>query len=149
MQKSLRSIRGAVLLGLAWAVVWAAVAVLIGGVIIDPDGSMEEMWPAAGAYPGFLCAVVFSVIVGIAERGHAFDELSLSRAAAWGGAAGLLIGALPFVIGTPTSEIALWQLVGLVLGSITIMSALSGIGTVLVSQYARRKRATGRARTTA
>lgn len=43
-----RRIRGAVVMGLTWAVVWAPVAVLV-GLILDPDGSMDEMWPAIGS----------------------------------------------------------------------------------------------------
>ena len=52
MKKWLRRIRGAVLMGLAWAAVWAPVAVLLGTFVVDPDNSMDEMWVAVGAYPG-------------------------------------------------------------------------------------------------
>ncbi len=47
MNSWLRRIRGAVLMALTWAVVWAPVGVLI-GMIVDPDGSMEEIWVAVG-----------------------------------------------------------------------------------------------------
>ena len=83
MKKWLRRIRGAVLMGLTWAVVWALVAVLI-GMIVDPDGSMDEMWVAIGAYPGFIGGVMFSAVLGIAARRRRFDELSLPRFGAWG-----------------------------------------------------------------
>ncbi len=56
MKNWLRRIRGAVLMGLTWAVVWAPIGVLI-GMIVDPDESMDEMWFAVGGYPGFLCGV--------------------------------------------------------------------------------------------
>ena len=125
MKKWLRRIRGALGMGLTWALVWAPVAVLI-GMLVDPDGSMDEMWVAIGAYPGFLGGVVFSVVLGIAARRRRLDELSLSRVAAWGAAAGLLVGALPFTVGTSTSELPLWLLGGVVVGSITVLSAVSG-----------------------
>ena len=48
MKQWLRRIRGAVGMRLIWAAVWAPVAVAI-GLVIDPDGSMDEMWPAIGA----------------------------------------------------------------------------------------------------
>src|SRR5918999_1910465 len=73
----LRRIRGALLMGLTWAVAWAPIGVLV-GMIVDPDGSMDEMWPAVGAYPGFLSGVVFSVVLAIAARRRRLHELSLS-----------------------------------------------------------------------
>ena len=47
MKKWLRRIRGAVLMGLIWAVVWAPVGVLIGW-IVDPTGAMDDrgFWSA-------------------------------------------------------------------------------------------------------
>lgn len=59
MPRSLKNVRNAVLLGLAWTVAWAPIAVLLGVFVIDPDNSMDEMWVAIGAYPGFLCGVLF------------------------------------------------------------------------------------------
>lgn len=59
MKKWPRRIRGAVLMGLTWAAVWAPIGVLI-GMIVDPSGSTDEMWVAVGAYPGFLGGVIFS-----------------------------------------------------------------------------------------
>src|SRR5918998_2963865 len=102
MKKWLRRIRGAVLMGLTWAAVWAPVGILI-GLIVDPDGSMDEMWVAVGAYPGFLGGVVFSAVLGIVGRRRRFDELSLPRFVAWGAVAGLLVGALPFAVGGSTT----------------------------------------------
>ena len=58
MKKWLRRIRGALGMGLTWAMVWAPVAVLIGTQIVDPDDSMDEMWWMIGALPGFLSGVV-------------------------------------------------------------------------------------------
>ncbi len=83
MKKWLRRIRGALGMGLIWAAGWAPVGVLI-GMIVDPDGSMDEMWVAVGAYPGFIGGVVFSAVLGIAEGRRRFDEVSLPRFGAWG-----------------------------------------------------------------
>lgn len=138
MKKWLGRIGGAVLMGLTWAVVWAPVAVLI-GLIVDPDGSMDEMWVAIGAYPGFLCGVLFYAVLGIAEGRRGFDELSLSRVGTWGAVAGLLVGVLPFLIGESTSELPPWLLGIVVLGSITLLSAVSAVGSALLSQYAARR----------
>jgi nitrate reductase gamma subunit len=134
----MRRSRDAVLVGLAWAVAWAPVAVLI-GLVVDPDGSADEMWPAIGAYPGWVAGVVFCALVAMAEGRRGWAELPPFRAGAWGAAAGLLVGVLPFTIGEATTEIPLWQLAAMVIGAITAMSAMSAVGSVLVSRYARNR----------
>jgi hypothetical protein len=138
MKKWLRRIRGAVGMGLTWALVWAPVAVLI-GLIVDPDGSMDEMWPVIGAYPGFLGGVVFSVVLAVAARRRGLEDLSLGRVALWGAAAGLLVGVLPFTIGEPTTDVPLWLLASLVIGTITLLSAVSAAGSLALARRAEKR----------
>jgi hypothetical protein len=138
MKKLLRRIRGAVGMGLTWALVWAPVAVLI-GLFVDPDGSMDEMWPAIGAYPGFLGGVVFSIVLAIAARRRRLEDLSLPRVAAWGAAAGLLVGALPFTIGEPTTDRPVWLLATVVIGTITLLSAVSAAGSLALARRAQNR----------
>ena len=138
MKRWPRRIRGAVLMGLTWAAVWAPVGVLI-GMIVDPHGSMDEMWVAVGAYPGFLGGLVFSVVLAIAERRRRFDELSLARVGAWGAAAGLLVGALPFAVGESTSELPLWLLGVVVIGTLTLLSGVSAAGSLALARMAGRR----------
>jgi hypothetical protein len=138
MKDVLTRIRGAVVMGLAWAVAWAPIAVLV-GLIVDPDGSMDEMWPAIGAYPGFLSGVVFSALIGIAYGRRGAGELTLARAGVWGAAAGVLVGVLPFTIGESSSKLPLWQLAAIVIGSITLLSAASAVGSAVVTRYLGRR----------
>lgn len=138
MKKWLRRIRGAVGMGLTWAVVWAVVAGLI-GFVVDPDGSMDEMWPAIGAYPGFLGGVVFSIVLAVAARRRGLDDLSLGRVAAWGAGAGFVVGVLPFTIGRATTEIPLWLLATLVIGTITGLSAASAAGSLALARMGQRR----------
>jgi hypothetical protein len=138
MKQWLRRIRGAVGMGLTWAVVWGPVGVLI-GMFVDPDGSMDEMWVAVGAYPGFLGGVVFSAVLGIAAGRRRFDELSLSRVGAWGAVAGLLVGVLPFTVGESTSDRPLWLLGVVVVGSITLLSAVSASGSLALARMAEKR----------
>lgn len=138
MKKWLTDIRGAFLTGLAWAVAWAPLAVLV-GMIVDPDNSMDEMWVAIGAYPGFLCGAVFFAVLGIAEGRRGLDGSPLPRVAAWGAVAGVLIGVLPFTLGTATSAVPLWQLLGGFAGSTTLLSALSAMGSALLVRHAARR----------
>lgn len=133
MKKWLRRIRAAVTMGLMWAVPWAIVAVVI-GMLVDPDESMDEMWPLIGAYPGFLGGVLFSIVLSIAERRRNLSELSVRRFGAWGAAAGLVIGVVPFMLGTPSGEIDVARLATIVIGSFTLMSAASAAGSLALAR---------------
>src|SRR5687768_1921835 len=106
MTEVLKGFRNAVLLGLAWAVVWAPIAIVLGTFVIDPDNSMDEMWFAVGAFPAMLSALIFSGFLALAETG--LEEVSLPRAGAWGGVAGVMVGAIPFASGTPNPNNADW-----------------------------------------
>ena len=92
MTKWLRRLGAALMMGLAWAVVWLPIGLVI-GMIIDPDGAMDEPWVVVGTYPGFLCGVIFSAVVGMGKGRRRFAELSLHGVATWGAVSGLL-GAL-------------------------------------------------------
>ena len=133
MKKWLKRIRAAVTMGLLWAVPWAIVAVLI-GFVVDPDGSMDEMWPLIGAYPGFLGGVLFSVVLAIAERRRNLSELSVRRFGAWGAVAGLVIGVVPFMLGTPSADVDVARLATVVIGSFTLMSAASAAGSLALAR---------------
>ncbi|HEX6066735.1 MAG TPA: hypothetical protein VFZ04_21015 [Longimicrobiales bacterium] len=132
--------RGAVLTALAWAVIWAPVAVLV-GLLVDADGSMDEMWVAIGAYPGFICGLLFSALLWIAERHRRIDELSLLRVAGWGTVAGLLVSLLPLAVAEPTGAWGLprWLLAVVIIASITLLSAASAVGSAVLFRYAARK----------
>ena len=143
MKKWLRGIGRAVGMGLAWAVVWAPIAVLIGTTLVDPDNSMDEMWVVVGAYPAFLSAVIFAAVLAIAERGRRLDEVSLARAGTWGALAGVLVGVFPFTVGTANSKVPLWQLGLMVVGSIALMSALSAIASALLARKASKRQFRG------
>jgi len=137
MKKWLRRIRGAVVMGLTWAVVWVPVGLLI-SMIVDPDGSMDEPWILVGAYPGFLSAVVFSMVIWIAERRRRFDELSPTRVGAWGAVAGLLVGMVPFVAGSNSTNLPTWLLMFAIIGPITLLSAVSAGGSLALARRAEK-----------
>jgi len=137
MKMWLRRIRGAVLMGLTWAVVWVPVALLV-SMIVDPDGSMDEPWILVGAYPGFLSAVVFSMVIWFAERRRRFDELSLTRVGALGAGAGLLVGMVPFVAGSNSTNLPTWLLMFAIAGPITLLSAVSAGGSLALARRAEK-----------
>lgn len=106
---------------------------------MDPSDSMDEMWVAVGAYPGFLCGAVFSAVLGIAEGHRRLDELSLSRVGTWGAASGLLVGVLPFVVGTVNTELPLWLWGIAIICSVTLLSSVSAIGSALISKMSKKR----------
>ncbi len=129
-------------LGLAWAagwaVVWGAMAVIIGTRIVDPDDSMDEMWVAVGAFPGFLCGALVSAGLGLFGGGRRRAEWSLSRVGAWGAASGLAVGLLPLLLGTPRSDHSLGYWAAVITGPIMLMSAVSAIVSVGLARMATR-----------
>jgi hypothetical protein len=133
MKKWLKRIRAAVTMGLLWAVPWAIAALLI-SFVVDPDGSMDEMWPLIGAYPGFVGGVLFSIVLAIAERRRNLNELSVRRFGAWGAVTGLAVGVLPFLLGTPSGDVDVARLATVVIGSFTVMSAASAAGSLALAR---------------
>jgi hypothetical protein len=127
-------------LAFAWGAAWAPLGVLT-GVIVDSNGSMDEPWIAVGAYPGFLCGLVFASVLGIAERRHRLVELSLARAGAWGVLSGLVVMSIPFIgfLGTPNTEHPFWVWRFLIVAVVALLSALSAAVTVLVARLAKRR----------
>lgn len=144
MKQWVKRSQDAVLLGLVWAVAWAPIAVLLGVFVIDPDNSMDEMWFVVGAYPGFLCGLIFSGLRGLGEGRRRLAELSLPRAGVWAVVSGVLVGALPFAMGTQNPDNPAWLGLAIV-GSITLLSVASAVGSVLLARIAKHRelRATG------
>ena len=137
MKEWLRRISAVVGMGLIWAAVWAAVGALLR--MVNPSGSVDELWlgPAIGMYTGFLAGVIFAAVLGIAASRRRLDEWSLSKGVACGGMAGLLVGALPFAINKPASETPLWLMGVVVIGSMTLLGAVSAAGSLALARRAR------------
>jgi hypothetical protein len=138
MKRWLRRIRGALLMGLTWAVAWAPVGVLI-GVIVDPTGAMDEPWILVGAYPGFFGGVLFSTVFAIAARRRKLDELSTKWVAAWGAIAGVVLGVIPFAIGSSSSSMPVWQLASIFVGSTTFLCTASAVASLALARRAEKR----------
>ena len=125
MRDIVRRLRGALGMGIIWALGGALVGGLIEGILnILPGSDMwlgVDMWPAALAIPAFLAGVAFSVVLVLAEGRRGFDELRLPRVALWGALGGVLLGG---VVGLP--------LVGLAVLALT--SAASAAGTLALAR---------------
>jgi len=138
VKRWLRRIRGAVGMGLLWGALWAAVGAL-NGVLVGPNGSMDGLWlgPPVGMFPGFVAGVMFSAVLGIAAAPRRLHELSIAQAGAWGGMVGMVLGVLPFAINKPPSEFPLWLVAGAVIGSFTLMGAISAAGSLALARRAK------------
>jgi hypothetical protein len=128
MKKWLIRIGRGVAMGLGWGAASVPVALLV-ALIVDPNDSMDEPWLLVGVLSGFLCGAVFSAIAGIDGR-RRLDELSLSRAGARGVVSGLLVGGLWLGLAL-LSDPPRWLLNVVVIGSLILLSAVSGVGALL------------------
>jgi len=121
-------------IGLAWGTSWVPVALLI-AFSVDSGDSMDEPWLIVGMLPGFLCGAVFSAVVEIVNGGRV-GALSFRRAAGAGMMSGLLVGGCWLVLAL-VSDPPRWQLYAVVVSSLTLLSAVSGVGTAWLGRLAQ------------
>ncbi len=140
MKKWLRRIRGALGMGLTWAVAaWLVGAgiELVHNIWPNPFGSLVDIWPAVLAFPAFLGGVVFSTVLGIAGRRYRFDELSIPRFAAWGALGGLLASLFPAVmvgLGLATPNVPLWQITLGLAVPLSLGTAIAAAGSLWLAR---------------
>jgi len=133
MKNWLKRFRGALSLGVIWAIAWGSVGFLM-EIFVDPHGRIVDIWPAVLGLPAFFGGVFFSAVLGFAERRHRFDELKLSRVAAWGAVGGVLVGLLPFVLGEPTGDVNALKLALMIVPPISLLSAISAAGSLAIAR---------------
>ena len=121
----LRRIRGAVVVGLMWAIGWGFVGGAVMEGIVDPHGRIADIWPAVLGIPGFFGGILFSAVLAIVERRRRFDELSLPRIGVWGAVAGALL-ALP--------GIAVLGLGAGIIVPLTLLGAISASGSLALAR---------------
>jgi hypothetical protein len=117
MKRWLRRIRGAIGMGVTWAVAWFGAGMFL-FLIVGPDAA-DVPFPLGFGFLGLLAGVTFSGVLGIVEGRRRFDQMSLPRFAAWGGVGGLLLAGI-FV-----PAVGLGRDVFLVLGPVFGLSSAS------------------------
>jgi hypothetical protein len=152
MTKVLRRVRGAVGMGVTWALGWAVFGLLIGVTSKLLPGL--PWWDAffrvfdaplpALAVPGFVGGVIFSAVLGVVGRRRRFDELSIPRFAAWGAVGGLLLSMVPDTmaavgLATLSDRLAPWQFAAMLAGPLTLLSAASAAGSLMLARKAARR----------
>ena len=91
MQKLLRRVRGAIGMGLTWAVVWSAAGAVPRWVFgIETDVPFPIVFGVLGLGAG----VIFSALLTLTEGRRTLDQMSLPRFATWGAVGGVLLSAL-------------------------------------------------------
>lgn len=136
-----RRVRGALGMGLTWAIGWAPIGAVLGSVlwvIHDPPFALMKI-VAVNATTlgvlGFVGGTIFSTLLRLAEGSSRFDKLTLPRFAAWGALGGLLLGGLAVTAG-------LWgasgvPLIGVaVAGVATLLAAGSAAGSLVLARQA-------------
>jgi hypothetical protein len=129
-----RRIRGALGMGLVWAIAWG----IFGGLLEAIDNVLPggwpaihfvDMWPQTLAMVGFPCGIVFGIVLGLAAGRRRFHDLSFSQFAGWGALAGVVAGALGMLIGAGP----------LLLVVTTLGSTLAGTGSLGLARVAERR----------
>jgi len=92
MKKWLRRIRGAIGMGLTWAIAWFGAGLIL--LLVVGFGAADVPFPLGFGLLGFLAGVMFSGVLGIVEGRRRFDQMSLPRFAAWGGVGGFLLSGI-------------------------------------------------------
>lgn len=91
MRKWMRRIRGAIGMGFTWAAAWA----VAGSVPRWLFGfNTDAPFPLVFGVLGFIAGVIFSGLLMLTEGRRGFDEMKLSRFAAWGAVGGFLLSAV-------------------------------------------------------
>lgn len=146
-----RRARGAVGMGITWALGWALGGVVIGvlstllpGAVWDAFFRIFDAPLPALAIPGFFAGAIFSVVLGVAARRRRFEQLSLTRFALWGALGGLALSLVPatlVLLGLATlgdGAAGIWPLTAVIAAPLALLSALSATGSLAIARRAER-----------
>ncbi|NNF15029.1 MAG: hypothetical protein HKN72_17520 [Gemmatimonadetes bacterium] len=134
----LKRIRGAVGMGLTWAGLWSAIGALVAvlpGTIIAPYPiplewlvGFSAQFAAQFAVLGFIGGTTFSMVLGATEGRRRFDQMSLTRFAAWGAIGGLMM----LAVREPIAESVMRVLVSVGMPGVNWAYGISGSIIVLL-----------------
>jgi hypothetical protein len=89
MANFLRLVRGAIGMGLSWALAWFGAGMILR--LIVGSGTGDVPLPIVFGMLGFMSGVTFSGVLKLVAGRRRFDELSLGPFAGWGAVGGLLL----------------------------------------------------------
>ena len=129
----------AAVIGLAWAAAWFLPS-MIGGTIRAGEIEPQHI---GGALAGFPSGFLFAFVAGIASGRRRLADMSLGRAAACGALSGVIIGVLPFLIGSQHApgDRPLWVLPVAITASMAALCAVSAVVSLPIARWFRRQNA--------
>ena len=135
MEKWMRRVRGAIGMGLAWAVAWGgAGTIMMLGILLVSGSRPDAPFPLVFGAFGFVAGVAFSAVLGLVGGRRRFDQMSLPRFAAWGAAGGFLLSATFVLAVTLAGDPAfLWNLV-IVGPAFAVAAAVSAAGSLALAR---------------
>ena len=86
-----RRIRGAIGMGLTWAVAWSAAGAVPRWLF---GFNTDAPFPIIFGVLGFLAGVTFFAVLAMFERRRSFVQMTVPRFAVWGGLSGFLVSAV-------------------------------------------------------
>ena len=86
MRNLLRRVRGAIGMGLTWALAWGGAGVVMAVVT---GFTADVPFPLFFALLGFIAGVIFSAFLALTAGRRSFDQMSLPRFATWGAIGGI------------------------------------------------------------
>jgi hypothetical protein len=92
MTKWRRRVRGAIGMGLSWALAWFGAGMVL--LLIVGADAADVPFPLGFGMLGFFAGVTFSGVLAITEGRRTFDRMSLPRFAGWGALGGVVLSAV-------------------------------------------------------
>lgn len=136
MRGWLRRIRGAIGIGVTWALGWAPVGAIVGwltGLALGfPLAVIATNYGVMFGVVGFVGGTIFSSVVRIAEGRRSFEQLSMRRFLAWGAVGGLVLGGLSVSLGLLGAGAN--ALGAVIAGVTTLLGTGSAAGTLAIAR---------------
>jgi hypothetical protein len=98
MKTWLRRVRGAIGMGVTWAIAGGVVGTIISlGFVVRTGSRPDAPFPIMLGALGFVAGVLFAGVIRLVEGRRQFDQMSLPRFAAGGAAVGFALSAIFFL----------------------------------------------------
>ena len=130
MQNLLRRVRGAIGMGLAWALAWGGAGVVMAVVT---GFTADVPFPLFFALLGFIAGVIFSAVLALTAGRRSFDQMSLPRFATWGAVGGIVMSA--FFVRVASLG---WGDLLMVAATFALASAVCATGSLALARRATR-----------
>ena len=137
MTKWLRYIRGAIGMGLTWAVAGGAAGTVISlGFLLRTGARPDAPFPIMLGAFGFVAGLLFSGVLRLVEGRRRFDQMSLPRFAAWGAVVGLALSG-SFFLAVSRGDPAFLQYAVVVVPVVAVAAAGCAAGSLALARRAQ------------